>query len=469
MSRKTKYTGIELMGTAPVGTAILRLALPMVAAMLAQSIYNMTDVFFIGQTKDPNMVAAVTLAFPLFMMSQALGNLFATGSSSYISRMLGLKENTEAQHTSAVAFYTSIAIGILMAAVIWIFKTPLLRLVGASDATFGFADDYFSVIIAFMPFAAVGTVISGQMRSEGATKHAMITQLIGIVLNIILDPVLILWLNMGTAGAAWATVIGQVASFIYGISYFLSKKTILSIKPRDYKPNRRMMSQLLSIGIPSALSSVIMSLSNIVGNRMSASYGDHIVAGFGVQMRVASMIFMLVFAIAQGYQPFAGFNYGAKQFSRLRKGFVRTLLYTTGLCVTGSIVLGLFGDSLIRFFIDDAPTISAGAKILSVFVWGLPFVGAQVTLMVTFQALGKAVSATIVTIGRQLLFYVPLLFILNHLFGFDGFIWAQPAADILTTGIAAILCISLIKLIRGPDGPAEALANPEIGEIPHNG
>jgi putative MATE family efflux protein len=468
MDRKTKYTGIELMGTAPVGTAILRLALPMVAAMLAQSIYNMTDVFFIGQTKDPNMVAAVTLAFPLFMMSQALGNLFATGSSSYISRMLGLKDHTEAQHTSAVAFYTSIAVGILMAAVIWSFKTPLLRLVGASDATFGFADDYFSVVIAFMPIAAVGTVISGQMRSEGATKHAMITQLIGIVLNIILDPILILWLNMGTAGAAWATVIGQVASFIYGIFYFLSKKTILSIKPKDYKPNRRMLSQLLSIGVPSALSSVIMSLSNIVGNRISASYGDHIVAGFGVQMRVASLIFMLVFAIGQGYQPFAGFNYGAKQFSRLRKGFVRTLLYTTGLCVIGSIVLRLFGESLIRFFIDDAPTIAAGAKILRVFVWGLPFIGAQVTLMVTFQALGKALSATIVTIGRQLLFYVPLLFILNHLFGFDGFIWAQPTADILTTGIAGILCISLIKLIRGPDGPAEAVTHPESGELPGN-
>ncbi len=214
---------------------------------------------------------------------------------------------------------------------------------------------------------------------------------------------------------------------------------------------------MLSIGIPAGLSNVIMSVSNILGNRISARYGDYVVAGNGVQMRVASLFFMSIFALAMGFQPFAGFNYGAKQLGRLRKGFKLTLIYTTGLCIAGSILLRLFGDSFIRIFINDVQTIEAGAKILRVFVWGLPFVGAQVTLMVTFQALGKSVQAMVVTIGRQLLFYVPLLYLFNHLFGFDGFIWAQPAADILTTGIAAVLGISLIKLIRGADGAAEDL------------
>ena len=199
MRGKTKYTGIELMGIAPVGTAIIRLALPMMAAMLAQSIYNMTDMFFIGQTKDPNMVAAVSLAFPLFMLSQAIGNIFATGGSSYISRMLGAQENDEARHTSAVGFYMSFGVGILLTAILWIFKTPILQLIGASSATFAYTDDYFSVIALFMAFAAAGTVMSGQMRSEGATKQAMVLQLIGIVLNIILDPIFILWFRMGTA------------------------------------------------------------------------------------------------------------------------------------------------------------------------------------------------------------------------------------------------------------------------------
>jgi putative MATE family efflux protein len=422
--------------------------------MLAQAIYNMTDMFFIGQTKDPNMVAAVSLAFPLFMLSQALGNIFATGGSSYISRMLGAGDREEVRKTSAVAFYLSFGAGLLLTVALWIFKTPVLRVIGASDATFAYTNDYLSVVILFMAFAASGAVMSGQMRSEGETRKAMTLQLIGITLNIVLDPILILWLKMGTAGAAWATVTGQFVSFVYGISYFVSKKTVLSIKLSDFQPNKSMLLQVLSIGIPAGISNLIMSLSNILGNRMAAAYGDYIVAGNGVQMRVTSLFFMLVFALVQGYQPFAGYNFGAKRFDRLRKGFKLTLLYSTGLCVVGSIVLTLFGGNFIRFFIDDAQTIAAGSKIMSVFVRGLPFVGAQVTLMVSFQALGMPLRSSVVTMGRQLLFYVPLLYLLNHFFGFDGYIWAQPAADILTTGIAIILGLSLIKIIRG-DGAVQ--------------
>jgi putative MATE family efflux protein len=453
---KTKYTGIELMEKAPPGTAIIRLALPMVAAMLAQAIYSITDMFFIGQTNDPNMVAAVTLVFPLFMLSQALGNIFATGGSSYISRLLGAKKNDEARNASAVSFCIALGIGLLLTLILWTFKTPALRLIGASDATFAYTDDYFSVIVLFMALAASGTVMSGQMRSEGATQKAMTLQLIGIVLNIIFDPILILRLKMGTAGAAWATVAGQTASFVYGISYFLSKKTVLSIKPADCKPNKEMMVQILSIGIPAGLSNIMMSLANILGNRIAAVYGDYVIAGNGLQMRVGSLFVMLVFALVQGYQPFAGYNFGAKQFARMRKGFKATLVYTTGVCVAGSILLGLFGHHVMRFFIDDAQTIEAGARMLGVFVKCLPFLGPQLTLMVSFQALGKPLPAMLVTMGRQFLFFVPLLYLLNHLFGFEGFIWAQPAADILTTGVAVALGLSLIKLMHGDNAATSA-------------
>jgi putative MATE family efflux protein len=421
----------------------------MIAAMLAQAIYNMTDMFFIGQTGDPNMVAAVSLAFPLFMLSQALGNLFATGSSSYISRMLGAKKIDEARVTASVAFYTALGVGLLAAVTLWIFKTPVLRLIGASSATFAYTDDYFSVVNIFMPAAAGGTVLSGQMRSEGATNRAMTAMLIGIVLNIILDPILILWCNMGTAGAAWATVAGQAASFAYGVCYFLSKKTLLSVKPADYRPNKAMLSQVLSIGIPAGLSNIIMSFSNILGNRIAASYGDFVVAGIGVQMRIASLYFMLIFALAQGYQPFAGFNFGAKNYDRLRKGFKLTMLYATAVCITGSIILRLFGGMFIRFFINDGPTIEAGTAMMHTFVFGLAFIGSQVTIMVSFQSFGKSGQAMVITLGRQFLFYIPLLYLLHYLFGFNGFIWAQPAADILTTGIALALSRPLFRLMQG--------------------
>jgi multidrug efflux pump len=444
-----KYTGIELMETAPVGTAIIRLAMPMIAAMLAQAIYNMTDMFFIGQTGDPNMVAAVSLAFPLFMLSQALGNIFATGGSSYISRMLGAKEEDEARLTSSVTFYTSIGAGFILTIALWIFKTPILSLIGASDDTFAPTNDYFSVVLLFMPIAVALTVLGGQMRSEGATDKAMRAMLIGIVTNIILDPIMILWLDMGTAGAAWATVAGQTVGFVYCIFYFLSKDTKLSIKPMDYKPNKTMLFQIFSIGIPAGLSNLIMSISNILGNRVAASYGDFVVAGIGVQMRIASLYFMLVFALIMGYQPFAGFNYGAKNYERLRKGFKFAIICATSLCIFGSLILRLFGAVFIRFFINDPKTIEAGTIMMGTFVWGLPFIGSQITLMVSFQSFGKALQAMVITMGRQLLFFLPLLYLLNYFFGFYGFIWAQPGADILTTGIAVILSRPLFRLMRG--------------------
>jgi multidrug efflux pump len=444
-----KYTGIELMETAPVGTAIIRLAMPMIAAMLAQAIYNMTDMFFIGQTGDPNMVAAVSLVFPLFMLSQALGNVFAVGGSSYISRMLGAKENDEARFTSSVSFFTSIGFGFLLTIALFVFKTPILNMIGVSSDTFACTNDYFSVILVFMPVAVSGTVLGGQMRSEGATDKAMKAMLLGIGINIILDPIFILWLQMGTAGAAWATVAGQAVSFVYGIFYFLSKNTRLSIKPVDYKPNKKMMFQIFSIGIPAGLSNLIMSISNILSNRIAASYGDFVVAGIGVQMRIVSLYFMMVFALVMGYQPFAGFNYGAKNFERLRKGFKFTIICATSLCVAGSIILRLFGDVFIKFFIDDVKTIEAGTIMMHTFIWGLPFIGSQITLMVSFQSFGKSIQAMVITMGRQLLFFMPLLYLLNYFFGFRGFLWAQPGADILTTGIAVILSRPLFRFMRG--------------------
>jgi len=380
-----------------------------------------------------------------------VGNIFATGGSSYISRMLGAKQGEEARHTSAVSFITAVVVGVVLTAVMLIFKTPILWLIGASEATFVYTDDYFSAVALALPLATAGGVMSGLMRSEGETKKAMKQQLIGICINIALDPVLILWAGWGTAGAGWATVVAQTASFVYGVRYFLSKKTILSIRPADYKPNKIMMKQVLTIGIPAGLSFLVMSIASIVVNRVVSVYGDHVIAGNGVQMRVGSLFFMVVFALVMGYQPFAGFNYGAKRFDRLREGFKLTALYSTGLCIVGFVVLRFFGTSMIRFFINDEPTIEAGSIIMRAFIWGILPMGFQVTIMVSFQALGKPVQALVVNMGRQLLLYIPLLFLLNHLFGFDGFIWAQPTADIMTTGVGAVLGFSLIKLMRGKD------------------
>jgi putative MATE family efflux protein len=437
------------MESAPVSKAIIRLALPMMAAMLAQSIYNMTDMFFIGQTGDPNMVAAVSLAFPIFMLSQALGNVFATGSSSYISRLLGVKDHAESKNTSSVCFYASLIAGLLLTALLLCFKTPIITHIGASEGTFAHVDGYYSIVVLFMPFAVAGTLFSGLLRSEGATDKAMTLQLIGIVLNIILDPIFISVFGWGTKGAAWVTITGQLASFAYGVWYVRSKRTSLSIALKHTKPNKTMIKEVFSIGIPSGLSNLLMSIAAILGNRIAAGYGDHVVAGSGVQLRITSLCFMLVFALTMGFQPFAGFNYGAKNFERLKKGFMFTITASTVLCAAGCTVFLLFGNFFIRFFINDAQTVEAGAAMLRVFIIGLLFMGIHTTLMTTYQALGRSVEATLVALGRQVLFYVPLLYILSGLFGFNGFMFAMPLADVCTSTLALALSGPLFKIMRG--------------------
>jgi putative MATE family efflux protein len=445
-----KYIGTQLMEKAPVPQAIIRLALPMMAAMLAQSVYNMTDLFFIGQTGDPNMVAAISLVFPVFMLSQAAGNVFATGGSSYISRALGLKDEDAARNTSAVSFYLSLGAGLLLAALLLCFKSPALAVIGASEGTFAYTRDYYTIVALFTPFAVSGAVFSGLMRSEGATGKAMVLQLAGIALNIALDPLFILGFGWGTSGAAWATAAGQLVSFVYGVCCFASKKSLLSIRLKHAAPRAAVLRELFAIGIPAGLANALMSFAAVLGNRAAAGYGDYVVAGFGVQMRIASLCFMFVFGLSMGYQPFAGFNYGARNYERLKKGFKLTLCLSTVICAAGSLVFFFADDMLIRLFIDDPQTVQAGAALLRAFVPGLLFFGIQVTLITTFQALGKSLAARVVSLGRQLLFYVPALYLLNALFGFRGFIFALPAADVCTAALALILAVPLIRALRRP-------------------
>jgi putative MATE family efflux protein len=440
---------MELMETAPVGKAIIRLALPMMLSTIANMVYNMTDTFFIGQTGDPNMVAGISLAMPLFMVSQGIGTIFAIGAASYISRKLGEKRVDEARHSTAVATWTTIMVGVVITIVLLALHRPILRMMGTSDVTFPYAANYFNVICIFMIPSLINMTLSGLIRSEGATKQAMYGNLIGIVLNIVLDPIFISILNWGTAGAAWATITGWVASSVYYLLYFKSPHTVLSIKPKDFKPNKVMYAEILKIGVPAALSHIVMTFAAIFTNRIAASYSDNIIAASGVNMRITSVGFMLVMSLAMGYQPFAGYNYGARNFPRLKQGLRITMLYTTILAVFFFAVFSLFGETLTRFFINDQEVIYYGGRLLRAFVWGLPFMGMQMTLMTTYQALGKPVLATIVTLGRQFLFYLPLLFILNATFGFDGYIFAQPAADIVTSLVSLALSGFVLKEING--------------------
>jgi putative MATE family efflux protein len=364
--------------------------------------------------------------------------------------MLGARQNETAKRANAVSFYTTMLTGAVITAALLLFRRPILRFIGTSPATFGHADGYFSIISAFMMLAIGSISLSGQIRSEGATAAAMKGTVIGIAVNIALDPVFILALGLGTAGAAWATIIGMAASLVYLLAYFRPGNSMLSVSPRDFKPTRAMYAEILKIGLPAAMSNIVMSLALALRNRVAAGYGDLTVAGMGVTVRVESISFMLIMALSLGYQPFAGFNYGAKNYKRLRDGLKVTLVYTTGLALFFLGVFAVAGRGIIQFFINEEATVNAGARFLHAYLFALPVMGVQMTIMVTFQALGKPVLATIVSLGRQCLFYIPLLYILDAMFGFEGFVYSQPIADACTSVIAVFLVRNVLKELTAP-------------------
>jgi putative MATE family efflux protein len=449
------------MESAPVPFAIVRLAVPMMVGSIAQMIYNMTDTFFIGQTNDPNMVAGISLSMPLFMLSQGLGNIFAIGASSYMSRCLGAKQMDEAKKTNATAFWVTFMMGILLTGVISLFREPALHIIGTSEVTFPYANSYFTIISMFMSVAMLGMCLGGSIRSEGASTTAMVSMMLGIIINIILDPIFILYFNWGVAGAAWATVAGQTAGAIYAVFFYVRGKSVLSIHPRFFKPNPRMLREIFKIGIPAAISNVVFTFASVVTNVTAASYGDHVVAGSGISMRVTMLAFGLIMSLGFGFAPFAGFNYGARNLKRLTAGLRITIIYTTSLALFFMTVFFFFGRQMMMFFIREERTIEAGSRMMRAFLLGLPTMGVQMTIMSTFQALGKPVQSTVINLGRQFLVYLPLLFILNHFFGFTGFIYTQPIADIITTTVAVLFSISLFKnLHKTFNDPASALRPP---------
>ena len=315
----------DLFEKTSVPKAVALMAIPTIVTMLVVVIYNMADTFFIGQTGDAMQVAAVSLATPVFMVFMALGNLFGIGGSSAISRALGEKNEQRARHISAFCCYGSLGVGILMTLIFILFMDGILKMIGASPATIDYARQYLTFVAIGAPFVMFGTAYGNIVRGEGAAKESMIGNLIGTITNIILDPIMILWLGWGVSGAAVATVLGNVAACIFYLYYLLHKKeTVLSIKPSDFQWKNRIASGVFSIGIPASLNNILMSCANILLNKVLISYGDTPVAAMGIAMKANMIVILLQIGLCAGIQPLIGYNYGARNVKRLKKVFFFT-------------------------------------------------------------------------------------------------------------------------------------------------
>ena len=444
-------TNKYLFEEAPVSRAVMTMAIPTMISMLVVVIYNMADTFFIGQTGDPMQVAAVSLATPVFMVFMALGNLFGIGGSSAISRALGEKKPERAKNISSFCCYASLGLGVFMAVLFLVGMDVILVMIGASTNTIDFAREYLTYIAFGGPFIMFGTAFGNILRGEGAARESMTGNMIGTVTNIVLDPVMILVFGWGVAGAAIATVIGNIAASLFYVSYFLRKKSSLSIRLRDFRMGDRIASSVAAIGIPASLNNILMSCANIVLNLMLGGYGDTPVAAMGVAMKSNMIVVLLQIGLCAGIQPLIGYNYGARNKKRLLQVFRFTGIFAV---VMGSIltaVMVIAKRFVVQAFINDPEVIAYGMQMVIALQLSGPFIGILFLCINTIQGMGKAIPSLILTICRQGLIFIPLIIVLNKVVGLNGVIYAQSVADYCSIVIALVICMGIFKSLEGQE------------------
>lgn len=434
-----KKKSLEIFENTPVHKAVFQNALPAMAAMLMVIIYNLADTFFIGQTHDDLQVAAVSLATPVFLLFMAVGSIFGIGGTSVISRSLGEGRKDYAKKVCSFCMWGCVGVGILMSVLFLAFMDQILALVGASTDTWEYAKTYLTIVSFSGPFVLIANCYSNVIRAEGESGKAMMGQFLGNLLNAILDPIMILVFKWNIAGAAIATVIGNVVGAGYYICYFLRGRSTLSIRLKDFTVKDQVASGVLVIGIPAALGSLLMSVSSIIMNSQMTKYGDMAVAGVGVAMKVTMMTGMVCIGLGQGIQPLLGYCFGAKKWDRYKSVLRFSLIFAFVLSTLLTVLCYLFTDQIISMFLTDAAAYSYGVSFSRILLSTSFLFGVFYVLTNALQANGAATESLIVNISRQGLIYIPIMFVLGALFHETGLIWAQPVADVLSLILTIII------------------------------
>lgn len=445
-----------LLGSAPIGKALLTLGLPTMIGMMINALYNLVDAYFVSGLGTSQM-GAISVAFPMEQVIVGLGLLFGSGASSYIARLLGSGEKEKAGKVAVTALVSSVSVGAVSIIGMMIFLKPILRLLGATESIMPYAVTYASICIASSIFNVFNVTMNNIVTSEGAARMTMRTMLAGAILNIILDPIFIYTLGMGVAGAAISTAFSQMVSTLIYIIYILSKKSIFSFRVSECCFTKKIMTEILKIGIPTLVFQLLTSLSISLTNIQGVRYGDSVIAGMGAVTRMVSMGSLVVFGFIKGFQPIAGYSYGAGNFERLNKAIRTAVQWTTIFCVLLGLTFILFSSSIIsQFTKGDTTLIAVGEKALRANGLSFMLFGFSTVYSSLFLALGKAKEGFLLGICRQGIFFIPAVLIMPAFLGVEGILYAQPAADLITAVITLIISIKLyreLSLAQSPVAP----------------
>lgn len=423
---------------------ILKLAVPSIISMLVSSLYNMADTFFVGQI-GTSATAAVGVSFPLMAMIQAIGFFFGHGSGNYISRSMGNKQYDKAKTMASVGFYSSIVTGVLISAAGLIFLYDLADFMGTETSSAD-AAEYMRYILYSAPFMIGSFVLNNQLRFQGLAMYSMVGITFGGVLNIFLDPLFIFTFNMGVQGAAVATMLSQMISFV--ILVFMAFKKGIPLKVSAFSLKFYYFKEIIRGGIPSLARQGCGSVANLCLNMAAKSHGDPTIAAVSIVSKIMLFAASALIGYGQGFQPVCGINYGAGKYDRVKKAYWFCVKTSTIVQILFAVTGFIFAPQIIPLFRDDPEVIKIGSAVLRWQCITFPFSGFNILSNMMAQTIGKAFKATLLALSRQFLFLVPSIFLLNSLFGRSGLEASQAAADIC----ALIMCIpitaSLLKEMK---------------------
>jgi putative MATE family efflux protein len=433
-----------------IGRLLAKMSIPAMIAMLVQATYNLVDTIFVGRGVGALAIGGLTVAFPFQIFMMAIALMLGTGAASVVSRALGAGDKDLAARTAGSTVATAAVLGVLLAIVGFLFTNPILRLLGASDQLLPIASEYMRIVLFGTPFITVAMSSNHVIRAEGAARVSMIVMIVGALINIALDPIFIFGLGMGVRGAALATVIGQGASFLIAVGFFATGRSTHTLTIAHFIPRAQILGRVFLLGLPAFVRQFGGTFVAVLVNNAAVNYGgDLAIAAFGAINRTLIFALMPIFGLAQGYQPIAGFSYGAGRFDRVRQSTRLAGLVAVSVTTFFFVIMVAAPRALMSVFSVDADLVEIGVPAMRMVVFVLPVVGLQVVGATYFLAVGKAVPSLFLGMLRQIILLIPLVSILPPLLGLRGLWMSFPIADTMAAAITMLwLGIYMRKLPR---------------------
>ena len=443
-----KQSTLEL-GTKPVGKLLMQYALPAIIAMTAASLYNMVDSIFIGQGVGALAISGLAITFPFMNLSAAFGAAVGVGASTYLSVKLGQKDYKTAETILGNSVTLNIIIGVAFSVVCLLFLDPILRFFGASDQTITYARDYMVIILVGNVFSHMYFGMNAVLRAAGKPRHAMFATIFTVVLNTVLDPIFIWPLNLGIQGAAYATILAQMIALVWQFRIFCDSRELLHLKRGIYQLRGYIVKNIIAIGISPFSMNVCACLVVIFINNQLVGYGgDMAVGAYGIANRIAFIFVMFVMGVNQGMQPIAGYNCGAQQIDRLMSVLRYAIVVATLIMLSGWIVAEFLPYYSVRLFTKDATLIGLSASGLRILMAAMPFVGSQMVITNFFQSIGKVKISIFLSLSRQLLYLLPLLYVFPLFLGLNGVWYAMPVSDMLSFVVTVWILVVYIRKFK---------------------